>query len=206
MSNTGKIPIIGLTGGMGSGKSTISAMLAARGGCILDADKINHEQMQKGRPAYTEIVKRFGTDILDANSEIARRKLAAVVFGDAALLRALEDIAHRHVIAETLRTIEALRVDNCGYRFIVIDAPLLIEANMQTICDAVWVVAADEDIRIARVLARDGITREQALARMQKQMPQAQRIGYADCVLSNNSGVDALEAEVDGCLRNVLCH
>ena len=198
------LPVIGLTGGMGSGKSTVSAILAARGGCILDADKINHEQMRKGRPMHHEIVRVFGTGILDERGEIVRRLLGMVVFGDEAKLQTLVDITHGHVLAETVLEMEALRQDDRGYKFIVIDAPLLIEANMQGMCDSVWVVTADDEMRVTRVLARDGLSREQVQARMRKQLPQYVLASYADYVIQNNDGVETLEKEVDVCLRNVL--
>jgi len=207
MENTagnGKLPIIGLTGGMGSGKSTVARILALRGGYILDADEINHAQMRKGMPAHKAIAEAFGANVLDADGEIARRLLAAVVFNDAAKLQILVDITHGHVIAATVLAIESLQADHQGFRFIVIDAPLLIEANMHSICDAVWVVTAGEETRVARVVARDGLTKEQALARIQKQLPQDVQERYADCLLRNDNDFDALEADVEQNLQNVL--
>ena len=198
-----KLAIIGLTGGIGSGKSTISRLLALRGGHILDADEINHGQMRPGMHAYREIVKQFGKRILLPSGEIDRRGLASVVFGDETLLQTLVDITHGHVIAATVLAIEALQTDNQGHRFIVIDAPLLIEANMHAICDAVWVVVSDDETRVARVMARDNLSREQVLSRMQKQIPQAALAGYADCLLDNNGGFDALERQVNDGLRRL---
>jgi len=201
---TTKLPIIGLTGGMGSGKSVVSQILAARGGCILDADVMNHEQMRKGMPAYAEIAAVFGEGILGADGEIVRRRLGDIVFRDAAQLQTLVEITHRHILAAMTQAIEALRADNQGYRFIVIDAPLLIEANIHKICDAVWVVTADEETKIARVLARDGLTRPQVLERIRKQIPQDVLAGYADSVLPNDGGLEALEEAVDACLGRVI--
>jgi len=189
---------------MGSGKSVVSQILAARGGCILDADVMNHEQMRKGMPAYAEIAAVFGEGILGADGEIVRRRLGDIVFRDAAQLQTLVEITHRHILAAMTQAIEALRADNQGYRFIVIDAPLLIEANIHKICDAVWVVTADEETKIARVLARDGLTRPQVLERIRKQIPQDVLAGYADSVLPNDGGLEALEEAVDACLGRVI--
>ena len=157
-------------------------------------------------PAYTSIVEAFGEGILDENGEIARRRLGAIVFEDEAKLKILVDITHRHVVAATMQAIERMQADDAahGYRFIVIDAPLLIDADMHLVCDAVWVVTADDERRIARVLARDGLTREQALERMRRQRPQDELAGYADSVLCNDGGEADLEEVVDACLCGVL--
>ena len=204
LNKPNKLPIIGLTGGMGSGKSTVSRFLAVHGGCILDADAINHEQMRAGMPAYMSIVEAFGQNILDTDGEIARRALGAIVFQDESKLQKLVEITHKHVANATMQAIDALQKDNQNHRFIVIDAPLLIEANMHTICDAVWVVTANDGIRIARILERDGLTKEQALERIQKQIPQSTLAGYADCILQNNGDLKTLEIEIDKCLRQIL--
>ena len=153
--------VIGLTGGTGSGKSVVSKSLAEAGAVIVDADQIAHEIILKGEPAYLEIVEYYGTDILDAEGNIIRKKLGEIVFNDKEKLAFLNQCTHKYITAEVKRQIAAAKEEGTATA-IIVDAPLLLEAKLETVCDLVWVVYADPEVRAQRVMARDGITYELA--------------------------------------------
>lgn len=192
--------IIGLTGGIGSGKSEVARILSENMGYIIDADKINHEIMLKGNLAYNEITAHFGDAVLKPDGEIDRKKLAEIVFVDKAKLDALTAINHKYVIQETYKRIELVKACPSGYRFIVIDAPLLIEAGIHKDCDLVCVVESDLDLRISRIMKRDKTTKQHAHDRIKSQMPYAEMKTYADYIITNNKGIEELACEVMGLL------
>jgi len=164
-------PVIGLTGNSGSGKGTVCGILRRMGAFCIDADKLAHQVMEYGRPAYTEIADEFGVGVISADGSIDRRKLGAIVFRDPSRRGVLERIVHSKVIGECLRLTSGASV-RPEYAFVVWDAPLLIEAGMHLRCDAVFLVAAPFALRLSRILARDNITEEQAKLRMASQTPQ----------------------------------
>ncbi len=188
--------VLGLTGSIASGKSTVSGILRLHGGYILDADEINHYNMLRGNRAYKEIIDVFGRAILDEDSEIDRSLLGEKVFSHKAKLSALEEIAHRHVKEYTLEKLKELEAEGT-HVFCVIDAPLLIEANMQFYCDSVWLVFADTHTRVKRLLSRNNYTHEQALARINAQTPYSALLKHADTVIYNAGTREELEARVD---------
>ena len=156
--------VIGLTGGTGSGKSVVSKSLAAAGAVVIDADKIAHEIILKGEPAYQEIVKYYGTGILDAKGNIIRRRLGEIVFHDAEKLAFLNQCTHKYICAEVDRQIAKAEKENTA-RAVILDAPLLLEAGLESRCDTVWVVYADPEVRAKRVMARDGVSYDLAKAK-----------------------------------------
>ena len=186
--------IIGLTGGIASGKSLVSKIFEKHNSYIIDTDKIGHAVMLTGEPAYNEILGVFGSGILAENSEIDRKKLGAVVFHDAALMQRLIEITHRRIIDKTLKVIKAL--ENSSYDYIIIEAPLLFEAGMQEICDAVVLVLASEEKRRERIINRDGLSGGEAVNRINKQANYEKYIEMSDYVLHNDKGLDELEREV----------
>ncbi|MCL2617338.1 MAG: dephospho-CoA kinase, partial [Defluviitaleaceae bacterium] len=170
----GSLAVIGLTGNSGSGKSAIAGICAEYGAYVINADEVNHENMAAGKPAYQEICAAFGTNILDEHGEINRRVLGGIVFADKAKLQALVDITHKHVIAETRRRINEAMVNPTKYKFIVKDAPLLIEAGMHKECDETWLAVADYGTRLQRIRSRDGLSDEHIANRFASQTPQAE--------------------------------
>lgn len=156
--------IIGLTGGSGSGKSTVAAALKACGAFVIDCDKIAHDNMLKGGVAYNDIVEEFGKDILFADGEIDRKRLGGIVFNDSKALERLNVITHGYIV-ERVKELAAANRE----RVVVIDAPLLRKAGLDSLCDEVWVTEAPYEVRLARIVERDGITREQAEERLKNQ-------------------------------------
>lgn len=183
--------LVGLTGGIGSGKSTVARVLAERGAVVVDADAVAREVVQPGRPAYDAVVERFGEAILDAGGRIDRPELAKVVFADDRARRDLEAITHPAVGVEMARRINEAPPD----AIVVLDVPLLVEAAGRSY-DVVVVVEAPEAERLER-LARRGVAREDATTRMRAQASDDQRRAAADVVIDNSGDLARLEAQVD---------
>ncbi|MDR0958542.1 MAG: dephospho-CoA kinase [Clostridiales bacterium] len=158
--------IIGITGNTGAGKSTATALLREAGAFIIDADKIGHEIILKGNTAYNEIVKVFGTDILNAQGDIDRKKLGYIVFADKEQLKKLSAITHPRITRHIMETIETVRNKR---RIIVIDAPLLFQAGLDDICDLIYLITASPDIRAKRIAVRDNLTMDDAKKRIEIQ-------------------------------------
>lgn len=194
--------VIGLTGGTGSGKSVISRQLAAKGAAIIDADRIGHEIIEKGRPAYTEITGYFGKGILDKDGHIIRRRLGEIVFHDAEKLAFLNQCTHKYIIAEIERQICTAR-ENGNTKAAILDAPLLLEAGLERICDAVWVVFADDATRMDRIMERDGISAEAAQARIASQKSWTEYQNAADEIIDNSKDIAYAEAQVDQLLKKI---
>ncbi|HHW67209.1 dephospho-CoA kinase [Defluviitalea raffinosedens] len=178
--------IIGLTGGTGSGKSTVVLLLSQlTKAYIIDADKIGHQIILKGQPAYYDIIQHFGREILKEDGEINRKCLGKIVFSDKNSLKILNQITHPRIKEEILKKIEQIKKSYSSYNYIVIDAALLIEAQLHKIVDEVWVVYAEEEKRIQRIMKRDGLNMEQAANRIKAQMPWEEMKKYADQIIDN---------------------
>ena len=178
--------IIGITGSSGSGKSYIAKKFAQEeNGFVICADEIAHKVMAPGGAAFGEIIEAFGSGILSETGHIDRKILGPIVFADQKKRELLERISHKHVIAEVDRLKEFAQNSKNGYNYIIIDAPLLIEANVHHTVDEVWVVNADLETRLERVMARDGITREDALRRFSAQTSFEELAKHADRVIEN---------------------
>ncbi|WP_353892672.1 dephospho-CoA kinase [Proteinivorax hydrogeniformans] len=176
--------IIGLTGGIASGKSTISKLLKRMGAKIIDADIEAKAVTKPNTPAWEELVKRFGEEILRVDGSIDRRKLGNIVFGDDEKLNTLNNIVHPRAIERIEGKILKFKTGN-KYKVIVLDAPLLIETNMVDLVDEVWLVAVDQQTQINRLMDRDNFTKEQAKARLQAQMPLEDKKKVADEIIDN---------------------
>ena len=194
--------VIGLTGGTGSGKSVVSKSLAAAGAVIVDADKIAHEIILKGEPAYQEIIEYFGTGILDGEENISRKKLGEIVFNDKEKLAFLNQCTHKYITAEVKRQIAEAKSEGTATA-IIVDAPLLLEAKLETVCDLVWVVYAEPEVRAQRVMARDGITYELAKARIANQKSWEEYKAAADAVIDNSKDLSYLEGQLNEILKTL---
>ena len=189
--------IIGLTGGTGSGKGFVSERLKKRNAYVMDADKIAHEIIEKDKPAYKEIVDYFGRSILDESGCIIRRKLGDIVFSDSEKLAFLNKCTHKYINMEIMRIIEEVRPQTDKYTAIVIDAPLLAEAGLTDICDDIWVVYADSEVRVKRIMERDSITEEQARNRIASQKTWEEYKALGAVIIDNSSDDENGENQLD---------
>jgi dephospho-CoA kinase len=189
------LKIIGVTGGIGSGKSTVSRILRDLGAKIVSADKIARDIVHKGEKALLEIVEHFGDEILTSNGELDRKKLGTIVFGNNEKLEVLNSITHKYIAEKIVNIVEQFKMDNKS-GIMVIDAPIPVEHGFIDIVDQVWVVTADIDVRVKRIIERDGITREEALSRINSQKKESEYLDIADEVLVNNGEIEELEKEV----------
>jgi dephospho-CoA kinase len=186
---------IGLTGGIGSGKSTVGSMLVGRGAVLIDADEIAREVVQPGRPANAKVIERFGDAVVAPDGSLDRKALAAVVFNDPVCLSDLEAIVHPEVRAEVLTRLAAL---GAGDDVVVIDLPLLVERGDVTkyALSGVLVVDAPVDIAIERLVKLRQMDRFDAEARIANQADRPSRIALADFVIMNMGTLEALEEMV----------
>lgn len=186
---------IGLTGGYATGKSTVAAHLRSLGAVVVDADELAHAAIEKGKPAWEEVVAVFGREILDAGGEIDRRILGRKVFADAGLRAKLEGIIHPRVIA----AIRSAREEACaaGSAVFVAEVPLLFEAGMAREFDRVWVVSAPPEIQRRLAMARDGLTEAEVASRLAAQMPLSLKENRADLVLQNDGDRDSLRRQIE---------
>lgn len=187
--------IIGVTGGIGSGKSTVSSTLRDLGAAVVDADVISRNVTVSGGRAYEELVEYFGNDIICENGEIDRPKLASIAFNDKVKLHALNCITHKHVADKIQDTVEFLKSSG-KWDIIVIDAPIPVERGFLDLADEVWVVVADMKIRINRVVERSGYSAEEVKERIGSQLSEDQYISIADETIFNNGSVEELEQVV----------
>jgi dephospho-CoA kinase len=191
--------IIGLTGNIGTGKSTVAAMLAELGAEVIDADRLAHELMAPGRPEWEQIVARFGPEILQPDGTIDRRKLGAIVFRDPAALAALERILHPAVRARIRERFAATERP-----VVVVEAIKLLEGGLYREVDAVWVVTADRDVQLARLVASRGLSPEEAEARLAAQGDQAEKVARADVVIDNRGELRDTQKQVLAAWQAIL--
>jgi len=187
---------VGLTGGIGSGKSTVARFLEDKGAVHLDIDLVAHEVEKPGSPAWREIIAAFGTSILREDRSIDREKLGKRVFQDPPARQLLNRIVHPAVYREwkkKIRDIEAARKD----AIIISDIPLLIEVGWQKDVDLVLLVYISPDEQVRRVMKRNGLSREEALDRLRSQMPIDEKIPQADRIIDNGGDMDRTRQEVD---------
>ncbi len=182
--------VIGLTGGIASGKSTVARLLAERGAVVVDADKLGHRAYQRDRPAFARVVAAFGPDVVGADGEIDRRTLGAKVFGDANAMRRLTDIVWPAILALAKDEIAAAR--RAGAAVAVLEAAVLLEAGWQSEVDEVWAVAVPPHVAVRRATARDGVDAEAVRARIAAQLSNEERAAKADVVIENSGSPKAL--------------
>jgi dephospho-CoA kinase len=187
--------LVGLTGGIGSGKSTVSAALARRGAVVVDADAIVHELQAPGQPVLAAMVERFGQGILNADGTLDRKAVAAIVFGDADALKDLGEIVHPAVRDELFRRVaEQASTDNA----VVLDIPLLAESGWEGIVGTI-VVDLDPEVAVQRLVAHRGFSEEDARARIANQASREDRLAKASFVIDNSATIDDLEPQLDEC-------
>ncbi len=185
--------LVGLTGGIGAGKSTVSAQLAARGAVIIDADAITHELQRPGTPVFEAIVERFGRGVVAADGTLDRPALATIVFNDPDELAALNAIVHPAVGAEM---VERLATESTTDHVVVLDVPLLVESGRSDMAATV-VVDVPPAVAIDRLVHQRGVSEEDARARMSRQTSREERLARADRVIDNSGTRGALEAQID---------
>jgi dephospho-CoA kinase len=177
--------IIGLTGGIASGKSTVAGILEEKGALLLDADLIAREVVLPGKPAWREIRDWLGPSITGPDGAIDRARLGKLIFADPAARQRLNGIVHPRVTESFVTRTEEIR-QQCPDAVVVYDVPLLIEAKMDRLVDLVVLVYAAEEIQLARLQSRDNLPAADALSRVRAQMPLAEKRAYADVVIDNS--------------------
>lgn len=185
--------LLGLTGGIGSGKSTVSGMLARRGAVIIDADAIVRELQAPGQPLLAELAAEFGNSILNADGSLDRAGLAAAAFGDKEKVAALNRIVHPAVGREMNRRLEEQRATD---NVVVLDIPLLAENPRKGLCGVI-VVDVPVDTAVERLMTHRGFSEDDARARVASQASRETRLAIADRVLDNSGDMESLEQQVD---------
>lgn len=186
--------IIGLTGSIASGKTTVATMLREMGAVVIDADAIVHDLQRPGTPVFAAIVREFGPGVLRADGSLDRQALGRIVFADPGRRRSLEAIVHPAVRAEIWRQIEHHR--RAGRTAVVLDIPLLYESGWDRMVDEIWVVYVDAETQKARLMARSGLSAEEAEARIAAQMDLEEKARRAHRVIDNRGTLDATRAQV----------
>lgn len=197
-----KKPIIGLTGGIASGKSAAARVLAALGVGIVDADKVAREVVEKGSAGLAAIVTAFDSDVLTAEGTLDRERVAALVFRDPEARKVLQAITHPRIAQRSAEHLAALAASDSPY--VIYDAPLLVEVGAHKGLDALIVIAADRETQIARAVARDGMPRDEAERRIAAQLPLADKVAVADYVVNNEGSLEDLEEAVRATHRRIL--
>jgi dephospho-CoA kinase len=196
------MPIIGITGGLATGKSTVAALFRERGAVVLSADEAAREVVRPGSPVLRSIEEAFGQKYVLPSGELDRAKMGALVFSDPDARIRLEALTHPAILERLRNQVEEVQRSD-PYALVIVEAPLLYEAGMEDWFDKVVVVVADEKTQIARLMQRDGMTEDEARRRIAAQMPLAEKIAKADHVVHNDSGLDTLDSAVDRILHSL---
>lgn len=185
---------IGLTGGIASGKSTVSKMLTEMGMTVIDADIEARLAVEKGEKAYNDIVDYFGEEVLQEDGSLNREKLGAIVFHDEAKRMALNSFVHPAVRGRMLAKKE--KAEQGGEKAIILDIPLLIESKLQFMSDKILLVFVDEETQLKRLMQRNSLSEKEAQARIKSQMPLKDKVEYADEVINNNGTIEETEQQL----------
>ena len=186
--------VIGLTGGISSGKSIVSQSLAEMGAVIIDADKVGHEAFKPDTELWREVVAAFGKQIISPSGDINRKKLGEIVFNNSESLERLNQIMHPGMYDMMKTQLEEYRRQ--GVDVVVLEAAILIEANWTSLVDEVWVTIASEAAVIRRLKERNGLSEQQSLARIRSQISNEERLRHADVVINNDSDLNELKTRV----------
>ena len=193
--------VIGLTGGIASGKSTVSAKLKELGAAVIDADLLARDVVRKGEIAYNKIVQCFGEDILLPGGDIDRKKLGNIVFSDKEKLALLNSITHPEIINRMKERIQELKAE--GARVIVVDAAILIEMGLHKYVDSVWVLSVDRETQMKRLVERDKFNYREAENRINSQFTNEVRKKYADVVIDNSKPIEEVEKRLEELWNNI---
>jgi dephospho-CoA kinase len=191
----GQVPVIGLTGGIGAGKSTVTQMLEELGAAVIDADKVGHQIYLPDLPAWREIVAAFGQEVLNADRSINRQALGKIVFADPEALRTLNRIVHPKMFDRMAELVAELRVRG-GMKAIVVEAAVLIEANWMPLVDQVWVVVASEAVVVDRLAQQRNLSPDQVRTRIAAQLSNDERLKHAHVVIRNDGSLEEVRTAV----------
>lgn len=194
-----KMKIIGLTGGIGSGKSTVSDYLMKRGFPVLDADRIAREIVLPGSEMLIQLKSVFGEEIIQDDGGLNRKRLGEIVFSDAEKKKLLDQLMHTRILV----LIHERILEHRGEKVVFIDAPLLFETGLDKSVGEVWVIDVEDEIRIRRIMERDGLEREDILKRFNSQMTRDEKNKRADVILNNSGDVEALYQQIERLLQKI---
>lgn len=193
--------IVGLTGGIATGKSTLSQMFKKSGIPVIDSDNIARTVLEINKPAYLKVIEEFGKDITICTGHINRKKLAKLVFNDLEKLEKLNSIVHPEVKKIVLNEINKYNV--LGYEIIVLDVPLLFESNFDELCNFTVVVFTDEKTQLSRLMKRDNLELEDALKRIKSQKNMGEKIRLADFIIDNSLSILETRKQYDSLLKKI---
>jgi len=194
--------IIGLTGGFGSGKSTVARFLAELGAVVIDADKVGHEALETGTETWQEVVAAFGRGIIGADGAVDRQKLGAIVFRNPAARARLNQIMHPRIYERVKARIAEYK--RKGADIVVVEAPLLLEVGWKVMVDEVWTMSTPEKTVLKRLREQKGLSEAQSLARIHAQITDEERTRQADVVIDTDCTLDELKGRVEALWRK-LC-
>jgi len=197
------LPVIGVTGKSGSGASAVSKILERMGGFVINADALAHELYLLDGLAYAPVVDAFSKEILNGAGEIDRKKLGSLVFADPDKMKILEGIIHPLVIKCCLEYIDDIETSR-AYAFVVVDAPMLIESHCHQFCTTTWLIVAENDVRIARIVKRDHISEAAAQMRLSARVDDGLLEKNADFIIENNGTLSALEDTVHNAFERFI--
>lgn len=186
--------IIGLTGGIGSGKSTVSQLLIELGAVVIDTDKVGHGAFQPGSPAWQQVVSAFGKQVVAPGGEIDRKKLGEIVFGNSQARLKLEQIMHPAIFEIVCSQIAEYRRQ--GVSTVVLEVPLLVETGWTSFVDEVWVTTAPKSTILKRLEERSGMTADESRARIRSQLSSEERLQHADVVIDTDCTLNELKARI----------
>lgn len=192
---------IGLTGSIGTGKSTVSKLLRERGIAVIDADLLAREIVKKGQECLNDLKNVFGNQVLTSDGELDRKKLGQIVFSDDSKLELLNSVTHPHIRRRMKAQMNELESKN--NKVLVLDIPLLFEAKMEDLVDIILVVFAKEEIQIKRIMERDNCTQEEAMRIIKTQISQQDKISKSDYTIDNSGTIEELKEKLNGFLEKI---
>lgn len=194
--------IVGLTGGIGTGKSEAAKFLSSLGAIHIDSDAISHALTALGAEALGPIGEAFGDEVFDEDNALNRKALSHIIFEDPAKRRILEGILHPRIQREIMHQIDIAAEQ--GAKIVILDVPLLYETGMDVLCNETWVLIANEETQVARVMMRDRIGRDQAEARIQSQMPTQEKAERASVVISTDRPIEKTQTDLASLYQQAL--